>query len=462
MIDKVIIATYLILVVMIGLRYSKKSHDNLRSYNNIGVISNNVFIIGATIFATAVGGGTTFGIADKVYSGNIIYAYALICAVPFDLWIGYYIVPRLIKHYGAVSVGDIISKHYGREGRIIAGIASTLVSIGYLAAQINVSGLIFQDLFEIKYIYCVIISYIIVIFYTTLGGLKTVVINNVIQFVMMLLAIPTMTIIGLEQVGVTHFIDKTVEYHRNLQSDTMIYEVAVLALCFGMMGLVPSFIQRVVSGKNATVTRNSIVYKSIVYVFFIICITANGLLARYIVPDVTSNMAIPAMIDTIIPTGLRGIVLIGLLASVMSTADSDLNIAAISITNDILKPLFLEGKAATSSMMQFILTHKLVIFTQFMTVVIGTAAIFIALCFNNVVDLVFFSAGFWTPMMFVPIMSILFDKVIPAKYMIMNAAISALAFVLCTTFGEYDIAIGSILFATVIHAILHVYRRIVY
>jgi Na+/proline symporter len=94
----------------------------------------------------------------------------------------------------------------------------------------------------------------------------------------------------------------------------------------------------------------------------------------------------------------------------MSTADSDLNVAALSIVNDLYKPL---SKSSNQ--------RNLLIIAKATTVILGSLAIIIALNFKSVVDLVIFVAGFWSPMIFVPLIAALYHKRVSEKGFLYSA-----------------------------------------
>jgi len=188
-------------------------------------------------------------------------------------------------------------------------------------------------------------------------------------------------------------------------------------LGFYVMNLYPTFIQRALINNNPNKTRNAIFMKSAIYMVFLILITINGLIAFNLYPAESSNLALPYLIDQIIPTGLQGIVIIGLLASVMSTADSDLNITSISIVKDLLNPIL-----KVESQRQLLLIARIT------NIFIGCFAIFVALAFSNVIDLVIFITGFWGPIILVPLVFAFFNITIDQKMMVLCGLAGAISF----------------------------------
>lgn len=398
-------------------------------------------ILVATIFASSIGGGTTFGISEKAFAGNIAHSYGLFLAIAIDLLIAAYIIPRLVKHYGAESVGDIMSYYYGNSGRYIAGIATIMVSVGLLAAQISVSGRIFEYILQINYVYGVIISYGIIVIYSTIGGLRSILYANQLQFFAIICAIPIVTIFGIYNIGLENFIAQIPNDKIYPSENPAILATTVSAfLGFCVMNLFPTFIQRAIINQDSRPTQKAIYIKSFIYAVFLILITLNGIIAYISFPDQPAGLALPILIDRIIPTGFQGVVIAGLLAAVLSTADSDLNVTSISLVKDFPGPkLRIKDQ------------HKLLAFARIANILVGSGAIFIALCFQNVVDLVIFIAGFWGPIILVPLVMALYDRTITPSQMICCVAAGSLSFILWESFYSSPTSLKGVFVGTIVN-----------
>ncbi len=421
MIDLSIVAFYLISLLLIGI-YTRSRKSGFKSFASVKGkdYTHSKLILVATIFASTIGGGTTFGISEKAFATNIAHSYGLVLAIPIDIIIAIYIIPRLIKHYGTETIGDIMFSYYGKVGRAIGGFSAILVSIGLVAAQISVSARIFEYILQIDYIKGVIISYGIIIIYTTVGGFRSVLFTNQIQFFAMLIAIPIISIFGLYQIGISEFIQKIPpEKFIILGNDDLIKSTISAFLGFAVMNMFPTFIQRALIDKDSSQTTKAIYLKSVLYAIFLIFITINGLIAFILYPEIKPSLALPYLIDHIIPVGVQGVVIAGLLAAVMSTADSDLNITSITLVKDFFKPIFNLSNQG-----------KMLIIARITNIIIGSLAIFIALRFNSVVDLVIFIAGFWGPIILVPLIFGLYDITIPKFALIFTCFSGGTSFLL--------------------------------
>lgn len=427
-IDITIVFLYLIFLLIFGI-YHKAKMVSFANYASIrSNFSSNKLLLVATIFASSVGGATTFGISEKAFSGNISYTYGLILTIPVDILIAIYLVPKIIKHYGAESIGDIMSIYYGKAGRFIAGLTTILVSIGFVAAQISVSGYIFQYLLKINYVEGVILSYGIVIIYTTLGGIQSIIFTNLIQFFAMIIAIPIIAICGLHEIGFLKFFQqlppqKVYLFHNNSFDHDLLINTITAMLGFYVMNLYPHFIQRTLINKNPKATSKAIYIKSAIYALFLICVTINGLIAYHLFPNQSSTLALPYLIGQVVPPGLQGIVIIGMLAAVMSTADSDLNITTIALVKDLLNPLL---KIQNQG--------RLLVIARIANVLIGSIAIIMALKFHNVIDLVVFITGFWGPIILIPLIFALCGITVSTIMMIISGSVGSATFLIWENF----------------------------
>ena len=441
MIDVGIVLFYLIALLATAI-YQRTKKSGFGGFARVtDSTKKNKLILVATIFASSIGGGTTFGISEKAFADNIAHSYGLFLAIAVDLLIAAYIIPRIVRHYGAESVGDIMSYYYGNSGRYIAGIATIMVSVGLLAAQISVSGRIFEYILQINYVYGVIMSYGIIVVYSTIGGLRSILYANQLQFFAIICAIPIVTIFGIYNIGLENFIAQIPNDKIYPSDNPVILATTVSAfLGFCVMNLFPTFIQRAIINQDPRPTQKAIYIKSFIYGVFLILITLNGLIAYMSFPDQPAGLALPILIDRIIPTGFQGIVIAGLLAAVLSTADSDLNVTSISLVKDF-----------PGSKLRIKDQHKLLAFARIANILVGSGAIFIALCFKNVVDLVIFIAGFWGPIILVPLVMALYDRTVTPSQMVCCVVAGSLSFILWEAFYSSPTSLKGVFVGTIVN-----------
>lgn len=406
-IDNIILILYLLILLLVGI-LKRSPLKSFRDYSTSNVAYSKLIMV-ATLFSTSVGGGTAFGLSEKAFSGNISYTYGLLFSLFVDIAIAIFIIPKMAKYQGSLSIGDVMHDSYGVLGRIIAGIATLFFTLGLLGAQIGVSSYIFEYMFNISKIQAIIFSYSIVVIYTTFGGLRSILFTNLLQFFAIITTLPIITIVGIMTVYSqgTEVIIPVSKYF--ITHGNMLYDSILLGLTFSCMCFHPPLMQRIFISKDTRAFQKSMLIKISMYMIFIIFITINGLLSYIFSPKINSVFALPEMINQIFPQGIRGLIMIGFLAATISTADADLNLSSVTITNDIIKPIF---KITNQKL--------LLVIAQITTVITATSSIYFALQFKNVIDLVIFMANFWAPVALVPIIASIYDISIEKKQLMIT------------------------------------------
>jgi Na+/proline symporter len=225
----------------------------------------------------------------------------------------------------------------------------------------------------------------------------------------------------------------------------MVFAPISAALGFAVMNMFPTFIQRALINKDSSTTSKAIYIKSVIYAIFLIFVTINGLLAFVMYPDVKASLALPHLIDQIIPSGIQGLVVVGLLAAVMSTADSDLHLTSVTIVKDFISPNFkIENQ-----------TYMLKL-ARFINITIGSLAIIIALCFDRVADLVIFISGFWGPVILAPLILALFNIIISKRAFTISCLSGASSFIIWEIYYSTSINFKGVFVGTMVNLIIFI------
>jgi SSS family solute:Na+ symporter len=120
-----------------------------------------------------------------------------------------------------------------------------------------------------------------------------------------------------------------------------------------------------------------------------------GLVALVMDPTLSPNLALPHVINVAMPVGLKGLAIAGLLAVLMSSADSFLNAATISVIQDVVKPL---------KQIKYVHQQQLLC-SRMTTVCIGILGGIFALSTQSALDILLVAYNFWTPFILVPLVS---------------------------------------------------------
>lgn len=94
-------------------------------------------VLMATIFATVIGGGSIFGLIEKVYTGGLVFVLVFSGMALNRILIANYIIPKFSDaQLSYPSLGDLMHDVYGKQGQILFGICSVLVSVASVGTQV--------------------------------------------------------------------------------------------------------------------------------------------------------------------------------------------------------------------------------------------------------------------------------------------------------------------------------------
>ncbi|MBT7592513.1 MAG: sodium:solute symporter family protein [Candidatus Scalindua sp.] len=392
--DQIIVVVYLVCIFALGI-WGGKGVKTLSQFSVAGR-SYGTFIIFATLSASFIGGGFSMGNAEKVFLFGIVNIFALWGFSLKEILVASFIAPRMGKYPDAISVGDIMKKNYGKTGMVVSGIMAFAVCAGILGAQVGATGYIFNIFLGIPRFHSILIGCGIVIAYSTVGVMRSVVLTDVVQFVILAIGIPLTLILGINHVGGwSVMISSVPNTHFTFPGTgkTMAQFIALfLAFVFGET-LVPPYVQRLFLSKKSSHTVKATLFSGIFSIPFFAVTGFIGIVALTIKPDLDPNSAMPFVISTVLPIGLKGLVIAGVISIVMSSADSFLNSASIAITHDVVEPL---RKKRMSVSRELLFVRVINLFT-------GVVAIIFAVKIKSILDILLYSYNFWSPIILVPL-----------------------------------------------------------
>ncbi|MBN2468644.1 MAG: sodium:solute symporter family protein [Deltaproteobacteria bacterium] len=424
--DTVIVLGYLLVILALGL-WAGRGIRTLTDYSVVGR-AYGAPIIFATLAASFIGGGFSLGNAEKVFRFGIVNILALWGFSLKEMLVGLFIAPRMDRYRDAISVGDIMERHYGTAAKVFTGLFAIILCSGILGAQVGAMGYIFNVFLGIPCVWGMMIGCGIVIAYSTVGGMKSVVVTDIVQFVVLAIGIPLTLIMGIIHVGGIEGMGGAIPAERfSCFGELSLTAFLSLFLTF-LLGetLVPPYVQRLLIGKDARNTATGTFYSGVFSIPFFAVTGGIGLVAYALNAHLDPNLAMPYVIKEVLPFGIRGVVIAGVISIVMSSADSFLNAAAISCVNDVIKPL----RAAPMGARQELGIAKVI------NLLTGTLAVFFAVKIESILDILIYSYNFWAPIIVVPLAAVILG--VPA-----------------TTRHFAAGAIGGIMGALIWHGILH-------
>ncbi len=435
--DGIGIVAYLAVVFVIGVTTMRRISDPA----DFAVAGNRITwpLLFATLAASFLGGGASLGRAGESFSEGYAFMFAAIAFPLQTTLVGYFVAPKLKRYRGAETVGDVMGRHYGRPVRLLTGVISIVYCVGLLGTQALALGTVVNTIFGIPTTVGIIVGMTLVLVYSTAGGMWATVQTDVLQFVMLGVLLPVALLAGISSAGgPSGLIEQLPSEHLSVFGDYSPLAFLGVFLAFGIGEmLIPPYAQRAFSAPDPINARKGYASAGVFGLFFYFVSASLGLVALVLFPGVVPDQALPTVVREILPAGLTGLVVAGLLAVVMSSADSYLNSTTVVFAKDIYTTFInphVEGRQ--------LLWHERT--TNFC---VGIGATVFALSVPSIVDALMYSYSLWAPTVVIPlVLAVLLDVRAPRAAMAaMVAGILATSmwtWVLGEPFGVTGLMVG--------------------
>ena len=386
-VDLIIVAIFFIIIFLIGIidRKKVKIEDywvNSRKTNKFALI--------ASVSSTYVGASAILALAGVAYSGAGLAAFAIAGSVLFYFLIFAKFFAPKIKEFGdkynAYTLPDFLEFRYSKKVRIVGSLVILASYSLWLALQMLGVAVFVSAVSGIDPTVATLISGLVVIAYTAIGGLRADIRTDVFQFFVMLslliVFLPMMMVKGGGLGAIS-----TLPISFLIGTEFALPHVFIFAFLFLGAGIMSSadFWQRAYAGDSVKNVRWSMGIASILIFLFLTMAILFGIYAKLLLPNVDPNLIMPELLSLILPAGIFGIVLAGFFAAIMSTADSLLLIISMTLVHDVYQKTF-DKKLSP---------EKLLKLSRWVTFIVGTIALGIALVVFNLVQLAIESIGFY-------------------------------------------------------------------
>lgn len=350
-IDLTIIVLYFVVILAIGVWVSRKTETGEDLF--LAGRSLTWGVIGFSLFASNISSTTLIGLSGAAYSNGIpVSTYEWMSGVPLIV-LAVVFIPLYIRSR-ITTVPEFLEKRFDRRSRLYFSAITIFLSIvvdtaGGLYAGSVVLKVFFPNL--VIWQTCVALG-IFAGLYTAAGGLKAVVYTDVIQAVVLILGTFVMTWMIFADLGyswerVTSVVPPD---HLSLIRPMDDPDLPWLGIITGvsMLGFwywaTNQYItQRVLGAKNVSHAQWGAVLAGALKVIPLFTMVLPGAMAIALFPGLpNADMVFPTLVTEILPIGITGLVLAGLIAAIMSSVDSTLNSASTLVVHDFIEPIHKE------------------------------------------------------------------------------------------------------------------------
>ena len=361
------IVIYLVGMLLVGFAYSKSNEDSTDFY--LGGRKMGPLVTAMSAEASDMSSWLLMGLPGLAYLTGIASPGWTAIGLAVGTWLNWLIVARRLRRYSAnldaITVPQFLSLRFHDQRNLLNALGAVIIIvffIPYTASGFAACGKLFHSLFGVDYMIAMIVSALVIVGYTILGGFRAVTTTDLIQSVVMSIALVAVLAYGI---GVAGGWGAVMENARSLSgyltmaashdaaAGTAAYSlldiVSTMAWGLGYFGM-PHILLRFMAIEDE---KKLVLSRRIASVWVVIAMTASIVIgvvglgmtkagALEFLSGSSSETLIVRIASLIAQHGvlaavLAGLILAGILAATMSTADSQMLAAASSVSQNILQ-----------------------------------------------------------------------------------------------------------------------------
>lgn len=363
------IAVYLIAMLGVGVWFSKRNNSVDDFY--LGGRKLGPFVTAMSAEASDMSSWLLMGLPGVAYLSGLAEASWTAIGLAVGTYLNWLIVARRIRRYShqidAITVPQFFSKRWGDERNLLSAIAAVVIMIffvPYLTSGFSACGKLFASLFGINYVSAMLISAAVIVIYTVMGGFLAASFTDLVQSIIMTVALVVVLGFGVAQAGGMEAVMDNARSLAGYLSLVNIHDPAtggsapysLLTICsllawglgyFGMPHILLRFMAIEEEKKLALSRRVATTWVVIsMGVAVFIGVVGNGMTKAGAMEQLSDAETIIVQIANLIscygvPAALlAGVILAGILAATMSTADSQLLAASSSVSQNLAVEFF--------------------------------------------------------------------------------------------------------------------------
>lgn len=419
--DSILILGYFAAIIIVGMRQPRGQGS--ADYMVMGrKLSLPAFVM--TLVSTWYGGilgvseySTSYGISNWVIFGLPYYVFGIAFAL---------LVAKRARQLRVNSLPEILVMDYGASAGRMASIWVLLLASP--APYILTLGIILNFFLDVNLTLAIISGAAISLLYIFHGGFSAVVKTDKLQFTFMFMGFAIiLLVLSMNYMNPLDMWNSLPDSHRSFTGGQSLGYIIVWFFIGSWTMVDPGFHQRVYATTTPHVAQKGIFAAVGFWFVFDFMTTLTGLYAFSYLPEGTlASQAFLELGAGILPVGLQGLFFIGILATVMSTLDSNALISGITLGKDIMGTFDRFKRYSTNSMIK----------VGMLTVMF--LGIILAIWIPSVIDLWYTFGTLAIPALLFPTLLSIWGKPMTRLAVISNLTISPLASILWMIFGKVD------------------------
>lgn len=397
---------YLLITVAIGYlasRLVKNSSDFVLAGRSLPL-----FLSAAALFATWFGSETVLGASSEFAEHGLLGIIEDPFGASLCLLLYGFFFARPLYRMNLLTLGDLFRNRFGKVSEFLAAIFLIPSYFSWIAAQLVALGILLESISGLDFTYGVLISTMLVTFYTAIGGMWAVSITDFIQSVIIVIGLFILAAtMAYDAGGIAPVLEQTPEGFFNFfpQPEPVAILTYIAAWITLGLGSLPSqdIFQRAMSSKSETVARNSSILAALIYLVVSILPLFIALSAKVLYPEILGDDSQSTLPDIVIQRSNLFIQIVffgSLLSAILSTTSAAILAPASVLSENLIRPHF--NKHLKDQ-------HFLVIL-RISVVLIAGISCYMALKRSSIYELVGLSSALTLVSLFIPMVAAIYIK----------------------------------------------------
>ncbi|MGE4651415.1 MAG: sodium:solute symporter family protein, partial [Myxococcota bacterium] len=341
-VDWGIVAAYLLAMVGLGIYLARLGGDFDDFFLAGRALTAPILI--ATLVSSYYGIDVLFGSSQLAFTDGVVSWFAYARPAYLFFLVAAFLVARRLREENFKSLPDILRRYYG-AGVSYAGAAA---SFAYSVPALSLYGFGIMGSVVLGWPPSLSMAVFggIALLYTVTGGFRAVVITDSIQFLVMCLILALAVPYALDLIGGFDRMPELLppEYFEEM-GDLSLGLILVYASTNLVILIEPAFYQRIFAARSTKAVRNALLIGILLWGAYDWVITVLGMAAKTaaiqgaIDPSVSADQSLMVIMLSVLPAGVLGFFVAGVLATEMSTLDSYCLVAGGNVAYDVYRPL---------------------------------------------------------------------------------------------------------------------------
>lgn len=334
-----IVLVYLVGMLIIGYLVGKMKIKNSADYMVAGRRMG-LFMVAFSLSANNIGGGSTTGLAGKAFGTWGLSAIWYVLAASVAMIPLAFFAPK-IRRTLAITIPEVVERRFGKVSSTFTAVLNILALFCLTSSQIAASGAVITTLTGIPLNVCLLIAGLVVIGYTTMGGMIADELSDVIQFCIILVGLAIATPFVIKGAGGWSAVSAKLPPAQ--LSFTKIGWLVIFGYIFNYFCTFlsgPEMISRFESAKDEKTAKSASLLSGVLMAAMAVFPTLLGLTALAVkdqLGKVAGNTALMAVTSKFAPGFITGLVSAAIISATMSSADSNLLCMSTMLINDIYR-----------------------------------------------------------------------------------------------------------------------------